>query len=383
MCRPKGSIDKKKRKRKIILTGTQERDLIKDYEEGVKNSDLYKKYGITKSTLSSIKKRRNIASKINHNEISLWTEITDFSKIKNTSGVYAIYFIWNYNKTSPDKHKLVNDIKIYIGSSVSMGDRLSAHENELKNNKHYNKNLQNLYNNNKYSVCYAIIEECGIDSIMQRECWHLNKYSFLSLLNYWKPVKEENIRPWLEKAITKDTYIKNFIWSNDQSYNGSACKETLTNHKSGYGRMDVTVNGERKYFTKHRVAYWEKHGDYPELVRHLCNNARCYNSDHLAKGTHRDNMLDRRGSFPEEFEQIWLEYRGELHKISEYFKQEGRWNPNQSWNGKKVSYSVYDWEKKLDLRNKYPEISKKRISKLRKKQAKKKAKRDSLASTFN
>jgi len=40
--------------------------------------------------------------------------------------------------------------------------------------------------------------------------------------------------------------------------------------------------------------------------------------------------------------------------LSEYFRD--KWSCNQDIGGKKVSYSIYEWEKKLDLRKKYPDI---------------------------
>jgi hypothetical protein len=136
-------------------------------------------------------------------------------------------------------------------------------------------------------------------------------------------------------------------------------KESNYVNKSGYGAMKVTIgeskdDGQRKYFYKHRVAYWEKYGEYPELVRHKCNNPKCYNSNHLEKGSHKENSLDKRGNFPQIFESKWLEFRGDLQKLTKHFSD--RWNGTQAWNGKMVSYAVYDWEKKLNLREKYPGV---------------------------
>lgn len=69
----------------------------------------------------------------------------------------------------------------------------------------------------------------------------------------------------------------------------TTCKESNYIHQSGYGRLAATVDGKTKFFSKHGVAYWEKCGEYAELVRHLC-----YNPDHLASGNHRDNSLDKK-----------------------------------------------------------------------------------------
>lgn len=54
----------------------------------------------------------------------------------------------------------IND-KQYVGSSINIKKRLRRHRTLLRNNKHDNKYLQNMYN--KYKTCeYKILEECDI-----------------------------------------------------------------------------------------------------------------------------------------------------------------------------------------------------------------------------
>ena len=59
---------------------------------------------------------------------------------------------------------------------------------------------------------------------------------------------------------------------------------------AGYGQF--TRN--KKYWTTHRFVATLKFGDIPKgiLVRHLCNNTKCCNPDHLALGTDKDNWKD-------------------------------------------------------------------------------------------
>jgi len=61
--------------------------------------------------------------------------------------------------------------------------------------------------------------------------------------------------------------------------------------KEGYGRH--YLNGVRTY--AHRHAWMAVNGDIPKgfIVRHLCNNSRCINTDHLALGTIADNNNDK------------------------------------------------------------------------------------------
>lgn len=346
MGRPKNSKDVRKRKRKTILSGTNERQLIDDYESGVLVSDLTKKYNVTRSYISNMFKRRNIRKRIDQSIVQQWTLIDNLEDLeKKLSGIYSIYFI---NKTD------YNDIKLYIGSSTNVRTRLLSHIKDLKNKNHYSSMLLEYFNNEKYQINYAVIEECAEDKILERETFYLHEYNRSCLLNSWRPVVEEDLRPWLEKAITYSSYAKNYTINSV-----TGCKETNCVHKSGYGRMAVTIGeskdkGQTKYFYKHRVAFWEKYKEYPELIRHKCNNPRCYNADHLEKGNHRDNGLDKRGDFPKIFEDKWVELKGDLVKLTQHFGD--RWNGKQMWRGKLVSYAIYDWEKKLDLRKKYPEI---------------------------
>jgi hypothetical protein len=48
----------------------------------------------------------------------------------------------------------------------------------------------------------------------------------------------------------------------------------------------------------------------------------------------------------------WVEYCGDVMKLTQYFG----WKGNCKIKGKMVSTSVYEWEKKLNLRDKYREI---------------------------
>ncbi len=59
---------------------------------------------------------------------------------------------------------------------------------------------------------------------------------------------------------------------------------------TGYGVIKVGGRGRRA----HRVAYEVLVGPIPDgqFVMHRCDNRACVNVDHLALGTHKDNMQD-------------------------------------------------------------------------------------------
>lgn len=65
--------------------------------------------------------------------------------------------------------------------------------------------------------------------------------------------------------------------------------------KDGYGLFRRVVNGVQ-YLRIHRASYAYYIGELEddEVVRHTCDNPSCINPSHLIKGSHQENMNDRR-----------------------------------------------------------------------------------------
>lgn len=340
--RKKGSKDRKKRKSKTFLLSDQERKIIEQYGEGYSLGKLAKLYNVSKSCISSLFKNRGVKSRVNQKDIYGWIKINDPNKIAdNVCGIYGIYFI---NK------KDNNDIKLYIGSSTNIKKRLNNHYKLLNDGTHSSKLIQKYFDDREYSCSFAIIKECDQEKIMQEEKGYQYSYNRSCLLNSWLATNGDDLIPWLNKAIALRSY-------NDYVKNSSGCWESKSVNGEGYGVLKVVAfrdwgPGEIKYFYSHRVAYWEKYGDYPELIRHKCNNKKCRNPDHLISGNHKDNSLDKRGDFPERFEQKWVEFKGDVTKLTKHFG----WKPNIKFKSGSVSSCVYEWEKKLNLRNKHQKI---------------------------
>lgn len=83
------------------------------------------------------------------------------SESKFRSGIYKI---------------TINDYYIYIGQSVDVKSRCKQHLRELKQNKHYNKRLQSVFNKYPNSIKFEILEECEIDKLDEREMFYIDYY---------------------------------------------------------------------------------------------------------------------------------------------------------------------------------------------------------------
>lgn len=62
----------------------------------------------------------------------------------------------------------------------------------------------------------------------------------------------------------------------------------------GYATAWRRMGGRKFTTTLHRAVYYDLTGQWPEVVRHTCDNARCINPQHLIGGTHLENMQDMR-----------------------------------------------------------------------------------------
>ena len=75
-----------------------------------------------------------------------------------------------------------------------------------------------------------------------------------------------------------------------------AASECIDHGRKGFGIGYVTatvrVRGVVRSTTLHRRIHFEHTGEWPEVVRHTCDNARCINPAHLLSGTQKDNVAD-------------------------------------------------------------------------------------------
>lgn len=73
----------------------------------------------------------------------------------------------------------------------------------------------------------------------------------------------------------------------------NGCKICISHKPTVDGYIRFGLNGKKHLL--HRYVYEQKFGPIPDgkVVRHLCNNSRCANIEHLRVGTQKENMKDR------------------------------------------------------------------------------------------
>jgi group I intron endonuclease len=119
--------------------------------------------------------------------------------------------------------------KVYIGSSVNIESRKYKHFWMLNNNIHDNTHLQNSYNkDDKNLFVFEIIEYCPVESLINRENYHIDKYkSNESAYGYNMATVNE---------FRRNTYndeVKLKLSKYNQLKNGNFIKYSLININSG------------------------------------------------------------------------------------------------------------------------------------------------------
>ena len=310
--RPAGSKDKKSRAKRI--DGGYSAGDIKRIED-LRNSSLNAKEiaeitGLSISQVESISRKHlkphlNIAYLMSKETF----EITKVDNIKSgRCGIYIISFCGE------------NIYKYYIGSSSNIRSRLATHKRDMIQGKHCNKAMNDLYIEPTCKIRIHIWKECEEEDLLSEERLLMDNYCEGSLLNKWKAVGSDDIKDYLDLAAMKITEDRYEV-SND------GCWLWKSTDKKGYGKeLAVRKKSELlgitlgiKHIKPHRASFYKATGEYPELVRHKCNNKRCVNPDHLEVGSHSDNAKDVNKNKWYLFKIKWEEYNGDFVKLTEYF----------------------------------------------------------------
>ena len=344
--RPVGSKDKKKRQGRDVLSVKQEKRVVELRKGGLTLSQIAEKIETTTDVIKYALKRA-IGAKEVKPFFNAGTIKEPISKGGCQIGVYALL------ASSLDSKNLIS--KVYIGSSRSTWARIQAHFSSLEKNKHYNTEMQAAYSSGNYKFNAFWLErgnfEHGLELELETE--HINKYEKASLFNKWSQPSFEEVQPYLDK-------YKHYL--DDESrytVDENGCWNWNKLHPAGYGKdIQCSINGKKKFIKPHRLSYYKTYGEYPELIRHMCDNKACVNPKCLKKGSHQQNGLDKSREFRKEFEYWWFHYGGDGIKLTEHFG----WKANCELAGNRaLSTAVYEWERKLGLRDKYKHLYARRL----------------------
>ena len=334
--RPVGAKDKIKREKRDKLNAKQERKVIKLRKDGLTTNQIAEtmetSYNVVRSALERAVKSKRLKRFFNTQTFK--------GKITNDGcqiGVYVLY------ASSLESKKFIS--KGYIGSSRNVWKRNQDHFSHLKKDKHYNKDMQEAYNSGNYIFSTFWLErgefDHGEELVLETE--HINKYERASLFNKWSQPSLEEIQPYLDK-------YKHYL--DDESrytVDENGCWNWNHTKPDGYSKeIRCTIEGKIKYIKPHRLSYYKVYGEYPELIRHMCDNRACVNPKCLQKGSYQENGLDRNREFRKDFEYWWLRHEGDVTKLTNHF--------DFKYNQHHGSTQIYYWERQLGLREKYEDI---------------------------
>jgi group I intron endonuclease len=139
----------------------------------------------------------------------------------------------------------IND-KEYIGSSCNIGHRLKHHLWSLKNLKHHNRTMQNLYN--KYgadNIYFEVLEVCSEDVLIKREAYHIRE-----------------INPYINHILDPQSLVR----------------DSLYRERISTSRKKAFANGLKPHNLKAVHKYSLDTGDYLESYESLTAAAKSINA---------------------------------------------------------------------------------------------------------
>lgn len=267
MSRPKGSNDViKRRKRNQFGFGSKEANQIRSLRnQHLTFSEIETITGLSYAQIKKICKDFDIKT---ISSIELYKKsLVNFNL--EQCGIYVI-----------EIRQKNGYVGYYIGSSTNIGKRYKNHLASLNANNHYNAIMQSKYNDRLSINCYIWSLE-DEDDLLFKESKMIASYC--GLYNGWRNIDIEEVKKELLIAAEKFTEDKYTI-------NNSGCWEWNIVDYHGYGK---SIQVAKRHFKPHRISLFKYSGEYPELVRHKCNNRRCVNPKHLEGGSCRENAKDK------------------------------------------------------------------------------------------
>lgn len=211
--------------------------------------------------------------------------INDWSSINRLSGFFIIM-----SQFKSGIYKItINDYYIYIGQSVDVKRRWSSHLNELKQNKHYNKKFQSVFNKYSDKIKYEVVEYCDVDKLDEREMYWISYYGTSNTnhgLNmgiggdsnrkFW--TKEESEAAALEarKKYYNDNIEKLREYST-QWYNNNKEKIKKYNKEYHIKNKEKILSYVKQYQQQHREEIRRKRGILTRFERYKLRFEKRYN----------------------------------------------------------------------------------------------------------
>jgi hypothetical protein len=224
--------------------------------------------------------------------------IKEFTKENNgISGIYC----WSCT---------INGRK-YIGSSISIGKRISGEYTDFKKGNFCNSDLQVDWDaNTEEDFDIAILETCEPDKLLVRECFWIKNTE--NTYNKALPVSEINLS-------SED--IERFFRFVDKKEISDCWCWTGSKDKDGYGRIGFKIDNKKKMFRANRLAYFIENpaDDQHSIVCHNCDNPSCCNPNHLFLGTSSQNSKDCRNKGRQGSQKLNWE---EVNKIREKYLED-------------------------------------------------------------
>jgi hypothetical protein len=232
--------------------------LIDDYSN-MSNADLCKKYNISKSHLRNLRIEYKLKTK-NITPLFKNAKRYTFESVEPVCGIYALL--------------RADGLKVYIGSSVNIKERIKTHVSNLLCNTHYNKTLQKDWG--EYEFIPYLIELCDESLLLTKENNLISNLDSYAVYNKnFAPGHDVDYKKLFEFIRSKITVSEDGCWEWLGRVNGD-----------GYG----VVIRDNKYFYTHRVAYMAHYENEAMLVGHMCNNKKCCNPEHLKNKSSRENV---------------------------------------------------------------------------------------------
>lgn len=199
----------------------------------------------------------------------------------------------------------INDYYVYVGQSVDVERRWDEHLVKLKQNKHYNKKLQSVFNKYSDLIKFEIIEECEIDKLDEREMFYIEQF------------KSYNTKHGLNMGLGGDSNRKYKTREEAEAAALEKYRQWCENNK------EKILSYAKQYYIQHQQ-------NNKEYIKHRKQYDKQYRRDN------KDRVKEREKQWYENNKDVIRErtrqyYQDNREKIKQYHKEYRQQNGILSW----------------------------------------------------